>query len=78
MWAEEAVPLVEALRAYTFNGAYASFEEEIKGTLEPGMLADAVVFDRDLASVDPDEMADVQADLTIVDGHVVYRRDGSD
>ncbi len=77
MWAEEAVPLVEALRAYTFNGAYASFEEKIKGTLEPGMLADAVVFECDLASVDPDEMAEVRADITIVDGHVVYRREGS-
>ncbi len=77
MWAEEAVPLVEALRAYTFNGAYASFEEEIKGTLAPGMLADAVVFDRDLAEVAADEIGTVQADMTIVDGHVVYERDGA-
>jgi len=77
MWAEEAVPLTEALRAYTYNGAYASFEERIKGTLEPGMLADAVVFDRDIASVDPQEIGTVQADMTIVDGHVVYHRAGA-
>ena len=77
MWAEEAVPLTEALRAYTYNGAYASFEERIKGTLEPGLLADAVVFDRDLASVDSEEIGAVQADMTIVDGHVVYHRVGA-
>ena len=77
MWAEEAVPLVEALRAYTYNGAYASFEERIKGTLEAGKLADAVVFDRDITSVDPEAVAAVRADLTIVDGHIVYRREGA-
>lgn len=78
MWAEEAVPLTEALRAYTYNGAYASFEEHIKGTLEPGMLADAVVFNQRLSDVDPEEMSQVKADLTIVDGHIVYHRDGAD
>ena len=77
MWAEESVPLVEALRAYTYNGAYASFEEGIKGTLQSGMIADAVVFDRNLSEVEPDDVASVQADLTIVDGHIVYQRDGA-
>lgn len=76
MWGEESVPLVEALRAYTFNGAYASFEEDIKGTLTSGMLADAVVFDRDLGELEADEIGTVQADLTIVDGHIVYEREG--
>ena len=74
MWAEEAVPLVEAIRAYTYNGAYASFEEGIKGTLSPGKLGDAVVFDRDLSAIDPDSIGDVQVDLTVVDGHVVFER----
>lgn len=74
VWAEEAVPLGEALRAYTYNGAYASFEETIKGTLAPGMIGDAVVFDTDISTVDPDGIGGIQADLTIVDGHVVYER----
>ena len=78
MWAEESVPLVEALRAYTYNGAYASFEEDIKGTLQSGMIADAVVFDCNLSEVKPDELAGVRADLTIVDGHIVYQRDGAE
>ena len=78
MWAEESVPLVEALRAYTHNGAYASFEEDIKGTLQSGMIADAVVFDRNLSDVDPDNLAAARADLTIVDGHIVYQRDGAE
>ncbi len=75
MWEEEAVPLVEALRAYTFNGAYASFEEHIKGALSPGMIGDAVVFDTRLPDVDPGSMAEVGVDLTIVDGSIVYSRD---
>ncbi len=77
MWAEEAVPLVEALRAYTFNGAFASFEEKIKGVLAPGMLGDAVVFATDIAAIDPEKMGEVQVDITITDGHIVYERAGA-
>jgi predicted amidohydrolase YtcJ len=74
IWAEEAVGLDEALRAYTWNGAYASFEENIKGTLTPGKLGDATVFETDLSKVDPDEVGKVQVDMTVVDGRVVYTR----
>lgn len=74
MWAEEAVSLDEALRAYTWNGAYASFEENIKGRLAPGMIGDAVVFETDIAAVDAAEIGKVQVDLTVTDGHVVYTR----
>lgn len=77
MWLEEAVPLAEALRTYTYNGAYASFEEGIKGTLTPGKLGDAVVFETDIASVAPDEIGGVRVDMTIADGHIVYQRDGT-
>ncbi|MEZ4521010.1 MAG: amidohydrolase [Thermomicrobiales bacterium] len=72
MWKEESVPLVEALRAYTYNGAYASFEESIKGTLAPGMIGDAVVFETDISAVDAEEIGEVRVDMTIVDGHVVF------
>jgi hypothetical protein len=71
----EAVPLADALRAYTVNGAHASFEEGIKGTLAPGMLGDVTVFETNLFAVAPDDLASVQIDYTIVDGAVAYERE---
>jgi len=69
---EEAISLEDALRAYTVNGAYASFEEGIKGTLKPGMLGDVTVFAEDLAQVDPDGLAQVTVTHTIAEGEVAY------
>ncbi len=71
---EESVSLDEALRAYTVNGAYASFEETIKGTLAPGMLGDVTVFETDLRQVPPEELSQVRVDLTIAEGRVVHER----
>jgi hypothetical protein len=69
---EEAIPLADALHAYTVNGAYASFEEDNKGTLRPGMLGDVTVFAADLFAVPPDDLATVPVDFTIAEGNVVY------
>jgi predicted amidohydrolase YtcJ len=77
IWAEEAITLPEAVRAYTWNGAYASFEEHIKGSLAPGMLGDAVVFETNLSETPPDEIGAVRVDLTVADGRVVYERYGT-
>lgn len=77
VWPEEAVPLADALRVYTTNGAYASFEEGIKGRLTPGLLGDVTVFESDLFAVDPNDLAAVKIDLTIVDGEVAYARSGA-
>ena len=74
IWAEERISLDEAVRAYTYNGAYASFEEDIKGRLAPGLLGDVVVLDTDLTSIDPTTVSGVQVDLTVADGRVVYAR----
>ena len=74
IWEEERVSLDEAVRAYTHNGAYASFEEHIKGRLAPGMLGDAVVFETDITRVDPNDVGAVQVDMTVADGRVVYER----
>jgi predicted amidohydrolase YtcJ len=71
---EEAITLEEAIRAYTWAGAYASFEERIKGSLTPGKLGDVAVLGTDLHTVDPDDLADVPVDLTIMDGEIVYSR----
>jgi predicted amidohydrolase YtcJ len=71
---EQKITVEEALRAYTAGGAYASFEEAEKGTLEAGKLADVTVIDRDLTKVPPETLADAKIVTTIVGGHVVYAR----
>ncbi len=68
----QKITVEEALRAYTRDAAYASFEEDIKGTLEPGKLADFVIIDRDLIAIDPVEIRDARIMMTVVGGKVVY------
>ena len=65
---------MEALRLYTVNGAYASFEEKIKGSIEEGKLADMVVLNRDILSIPEDELKDMEVEMTIVGGEIVYNR----
>ena len=76
LYPEEAVSVLEAIRIYTYNGAYTAFEEEIKGSLEVGKLADLVVLSGDILTVPADSIRDLRAELTIVDGKVVYEADG--
>jgi predicted amidohydrolase YtcJ len=71
---EEAVSVEEALRAYTWNGAYASNCEHRKGTLRPGFLGDLTIFGSDLRDVAPMELAAQTVDFTIADGVVVHER----
>jgi predicted amidohydrolase YtcJ len=71
---EQKITVEEALKAYTINAAYASFEEDIKGTLEPGKLADFVVLDRDITAIDPVEIWNVRAQQTWVGGKKVFDR----
>ncbi|MFO7893263.1 MAG: amidohydrolase [Longimicrobiales bacterium] len=66
----------QALRTYTVNNAYAAFEEELKGSLTPGKLADMVVLSRDIMTVPEDEVRDAEVEYTIVGGKVVYERAG--
>jgi predicted amidohydrolase YtcJ len=74
IYPEERVSLEEAIRAYTWNGAYASFSEHEKGSLEAGKLGDVTIMEADLESVDPLELRNVRCDMTIADGTVVYER----
>ena len=69
---QEAVTVIEALRAYTRGGAYSVFEDERRGSLEPGKIADVVVFDRDLLTVPLEQVKDTQVLLTIKNGRVVF------
>lgn len=68
---EQALTPYEALRAYTMEGAYASFEEDLKGSIEPGKLADMVVLSSDILSIDPHEIKDVKVESTIFGGRVL-------
>ncbi len=72
---DQKVTPYQAMRAITFNGAYQYGEEDLKGTLEAGKLADLVVLDRNPLAVDPREIRDIQVLATIKEGTVIYRRD---
>lgn len=72
--ADERLTMEEAIRGYTRNGAYITFEEDIKGTLEPGKLADMIVLSDDLLTIDPERILDVVVEMTIVGGRVVFER----
>ena len=64
----------QALRSYTIDAAYAAFEEEIKGSIEPGKLADFTIFTRDLMTVDEDDILSTEVAMTIVGGKVAYKK----
>ena len=66
----------EALRSYTINGAYAGFEEGIKGSLAMGKLADITVLDRDIMTCPEDDIPGTGVLYTIIGGRVLYRKDG--
>jgi predicted amidohydrolase YtcJ len=69
---EEKISVENAIKCYTLNAAYASFEEKIKGSIEVGKLADFVVLGDDILVIDPDEIKDVKVTMTIFDGEIVY------
>ncbi len=71
---EETINIKDAVKTYTWNGAYLAKEENIKGSIEAGKLADLVVLDRDVMTVPSNEIKDVKVLMTIVDGKVVYSR----
>jgi predicted amidohydrolase YtcJ len=73
-WPEERLSIEDAIRNYTSESAYASFEERDKGQVAAGMLADLVVHSKDLLTIKPPEILQTVPDLTIFDGRVVYER----
>jgi len=74
LYAGEGITPIEAIRAYTIDGAYSAWEEGIKGSIEPGKLADLIVVDRDPLTIPHEELKDIQVDITIIDGKIVYQR----
>ncbi len=73
-WPQERLTIMEAIRCYTAEGAYASFEEKEKGQLVAGMYADMVVHTRDLLTIKPEEILQTEAAMTILGGQVIYER----
>lgn len=71
---EQAISVTEAIKVYTSNGAYLEGTEFEKGSLEPGKLADMVIIDRDILSVNPEEIKDIKVLTTIVGGVAVYNK----
>lgn len=71
----ESLTVKQALESYTLNAAYASFDEDEKGTIEVGKLADFTVLSDDLFSVEPDMIKKVAVEMTVVDGKTVYVRE---
>lgn len=72
--ASQAITPSEALHAYTWLGAHSGREEHLKGSLEIGKLADVAVLDRDYFSIPPEEIREVQVDMTVIGGRVVHQR----
>ena len=74
-WAPaEKITVAEALRAYTLGSAYASFDENLKGSIEPGKVADLVVLSDDILAINPVELAKTKVMMTVFDGKVIYER----
>jgi predicted amidohydrolase YtcJ len=71
---EQRISIAEALKAYTFNSAYASFDENQKGKLVPGFLADMVVLSQDLFTIPTMDIYKTEVMMTMVDGKEVFKR----
>jgi predicted amidohydrolase YtcJ len=74
---EQRIPITQALIAYTQGGAYSSFEENAKGKIAPGYLADLVLLSQDLFAIDPMKTYQTQVLMTVFDGNVIYEVDGN-
>ena len=70
---KESITVEEMLRTMTINGAYLTGEEEIKGSLEVGKLADVIIVDRDILKTEDEELKDIRVIITIINGEIVYK-----
>ncbi len=73
-FSEQKISVEQALKAYTIDAAYSSFDEKIKGSLEKGKLADLVVLDQNIFTIAPEKIREVNVVNTLVGGKMVYQR----
>ena len=71
---EQRLTVEEAVYTFTMAGAFASFEEDIKGSIEEGKMADMVVLSENIFEISEEKIKDVKVDMTIFNGKVVYER----
>ncbi len=71
----EGISVEEALRLHTANGAFASFEEDVKGSIAAAKLADLVILDGDPTAVSPESIRGIEVTMTIIDGEIVWQRE---
>jgi predicted amidohydrolase YtcJ len=69
---EQKISVYEAIKAYTINAAYASFEENIKGSLSVGKLADLVILDKNIVEIEPGDIRNTKVLMTILGGKIIY------
>jgi predicted amidohydrolase YtcJ len=74
---EQRMSRMEALESYTIKAAYAAFEEDLKGSLTPGKLADITVLSQDILTVPEEDIPSTRVEMTIVGGEIVYRAEGA-
>src|SRR6185503_4031646 len=73
----EAVSVQDAIRMYTLETAYLTWDEKKKGSLETGKLADFLVLDRNPLTIAPEDLKNMQVDMTVIGGRIVYGRQGT-
>ncbi len=71
---EQKITIEDAIKCYTINSAYAAFEENIKGSIEVGKLADLIMLSDDILTIDPIKIKDAKVELTMFDGKVIYSK----
>lgn len=72
--ANQCIDAEDAIKAYTYGGAYTTFEENKKGKIQSGQFADLVVLDADPTAINPDKIRDIKVNMTLVGGKIVYKR----
>ncbi|MBO0601553.1 amidohydrolase [Sporosarcina sp. E16_3] len=70
----QVIDILEAVKAYTWMGAYASFEEQNKGSIEVGKLADLVVLNESLLTIEKEKIKDLQVEMTVIDGEILIEK----
>jgi predicted amidohydrolase YtcJ len=75
--ANQCIGAEDAIKAYTYGGAYATFDENKKGKLVPGEYADLIVLDSDPTTINPDKIYDIKVLTTIVGGKIAFQRAGN-